>query len=208
MGLKSVQVIVLQNGARLPLTSQEFPPQTDSVELKLNLSALKLKEGELQIEVTTGDQSIYHLGKGNVSQQQFRLTYDTRPPLISILSKAHNLNKGGSGLVTYRLNEEAEKTGVLIGDRFFPGFLLDSGFYASLIAYPYNMKEADFVPRVVAIDLAGNERQSGIYYRANNKKCRTRNIKLSDKFLLQKTPEFEPLVPQSSEPVDIFVYVN
>ncbi len=208
VGIKSVQVVVIQENNQLPLLKRDFPPQTRVADLELDLSVLKLKEGGLQIEVLTTDQSIYHLGKGNTTQQLFTLTYDTRPPIISVLSKAHNFTKGGSGLVTYSLNEEAEKTGVQFGEHFFPAYQQESGSYACLFAYPYYVKEKDFVPQVIARDLAGNERPAGIYYRANNKKFRQRKINISDRFLAQKTPEFEALVEDASDPLKIFLQVN
>lgn len=208
MGVKTVQAFVIQGASRLPLVQRDFPPQTNVVDLELDLSVLKLKEGGLQIEINTTDQSVYHLGKGNSTQQLFSFTYDTRAPIISIRSKAHNFTKGGSGLVTFSLNEDAEKVGVQFGDYFFPAYLQDGGFYACLIAYPYNVKESDFVPRIVARDLAGNERQMGIYYRAKNKKFRHRKINISDRFLSQKIPEFEALAPDETDPVQIFLYVN
>ncbi|MCD6582131.1 MAG: M23 family metallopeptidase [Desulfuromusa sp.] len=207
-GIKNVQVVVIQGNNQYPLLKRDFPPQARVADLDLDLSVLKLQEGGLQIEVLTTDQSIYHLGKGNSTQQLFTLTYDTRAPVISLLSKAHNFTKGGSGLVVFGLNEEVETAGVQFGDYFFPAFQQESGNYACLVAYPYNVKESDFVPRVMARDLAGNERQLGIYYRATNKKFRQRKINISDKFLAQKIPEFETLAPDISEPLDIFLYVN
>ncbi len=207
-GLKDVLVNVIHEGQRLQLVNQTVPPQTKELQLELDLAPLKLKDGQIQVEVQAGDRSIYHLGAGNRSQQLFNFNYDTRAPIISILSKAHNFTKGGSGLVTYRLNEEVETTGVQVGEHFFPAFQQDSGIYACLFAYPFDMPDADFVPRVFATDLAGNERQAGIYYRANVKKFRHRKINLSQKFLQQKTPEFETLVPGSNEPLDIFLHVN
>jgi murein DD-endopeptidase MepM/ murein hydrolase activator NlpD len=207
-GIKSVQVTVIQGANRLPLLQREFPPQNKVADLELDLSALKLKQGGFQIEIATTDQSVYHLGEGNSYQQLFTFSYDTRAPIISILSKAHNLTKGGSGLVFFSLNEDVEMTGVQFGNYFFPAFQQDSGNYACLFAYPYNVKESDFVPRVVARDLAGNERRLGIYYRAKNKKFRHRKINISDRFLTQKIPEFEALAPDASSPIDIFLYVN
>lgn len=207
-GIKNVQVVVIQGNNQYPLLKRDFPPQARVADLDLDLSVLKLQEGGLQIEVITTDQSIYHLGKGNSTQQLFTLTYDTRAPVISLLSKAHNFTKGGSGLVTFGLNEEVETAGVQFGDYFFPAFQQESGHYVCLVAYPYNMKEKDFVPRIMARDLAGNERQLGIYYRATNKKFRQRKINISDKFLARKIPEFETLAPDISEPLDIFLYVN
>jgi len=208
MGIKNVQVIVIQEGKQTPLLKRDFPPQTRVADLELDLSVLKLKEGGLQIEVITTDQSIYHLGKGNTTQQLFTLTYDTRAPIISILSKAHNFTKGGSGLVIFGLNEEVEISGVKFGDYFFPAYQQESGHYACLFAYPYDVKESAFVPRVIALDLAGNERQLGMYYRAKNKKFRQRKINISDRFLAQKIPEFESMVTDIDDPVDIFLYVN
>jgi len=208
MGIKNVQVVVIQGNNQYPLLKRDFSPQSRVADLDLDLSVLKLQEGGLQIEVITTDQSIYHLGKGNSTQQLFTLTYDTRAPVISLLSKAHNFTKGGSGLVAFGLNEEVETAGVQFGDYFFPAFQQESGNYACLVAYPYNVKEKDFVPRVMARDRAGNERQLGIYYRATNKKFRQRKINISDKFLAQKIPEFETLAPDAGKPLDIFLYVN
>ncbi len=208
MGIKTVQVVVIQGNNRLPLLQRDFPPQTHVVDLDLDLSVLKLKEGGLQVEINTTDQSVYHLGKGNSSHQLLGFTYDTRAPIISVRSKAHNFTKGGSGLVTFSLNEDAEKVGVQFGDYFFPAYLQDAGFYACLVAYPYNVKESAFVPRIVARDMAGNERQMGIYYHTKNKKFRHRKINISDRFLAQKIPEFEALAPDETDPVKIFLYVN
>ncbi|SDZ95739.1 Peptidase family M23 [Desulfuromusa kysingii] len=207
-GIKNIQVVVIQKNNQLPLLKRAFAPQTAVADMDLDLSALKLQEGELQIEVTSTDQSIYHFGKGNTIKQLFTLTYDSRAPVISLHSKAHNFTKGGSGLATFSLNEKVSSTGVLFGDYFFPAYQQESGNYACLFAYPYNVKESDFVPRIIARDLAGNERQLGMYYRANNKKFRQRKINITDKFLSQKAPEFETLAPDIENPLDVFLYIN
>lgn len=208
MGLKNVQVHLIQGSNRLPLLQQDFTPQTTTFEQQLDLSGLNLEQGQLRIEVSATDQAIYHFGKGNTLQKLFDLTYDTRPPVISILSKAHNFTKGGSGLVTFKLDEEADQAGVQFADHFFPAYLQDSGIYACLFAYPYYVEESSFVPRVVARDRAGNERQAGLYYRANPKNFRQRKINISKNFLDLKTPEFEALVPDGKSPLDTFLYVN
>lgn len=208
MGLKNIEVTVIQGADRIPLIKRDFPAKTSVTDIEIDLSSLKLKQGDIQIEVLANDHSIYHLGKGNSAQEIYSLTYDTRPPVISILSKAHNFTKGGSGLVTFSINEESENVGVQFGDYFFPAYMQDSGAYACLFAYPYDTTEKIFVPRVVARDLAGNERQAGIYYRAKNKKFRHRQIKVSDSFLTQKIPEFESIVSDQGEPIDIFLEIN
>ncbi|MBN1958940.1 MAG: M23 family metallopeptidase [Desulfuromonadales bacterium] len=208
MGLKHLEVKVLQGNNQLSLVERDFPAQTGVADIDLDLSSLRLEDGGIQIEVLVTDQSIYHLGKGNSQREVYSLTYDTRAPVISILSKAHNFTKGGSGLVTFSLNEDVATAGVRFAEHFFPAYRQEAGYYACLFAYPYDAKESEFVPRVVAVDLAGNERQAGIYYRANEKTFRQRKINISKNFLAQKTPEFETLVPGVSDPLEIFLHVN
>ncbi len=208
MGIKNVQVVVVQGSERSPLLKRDFPPDTKQVDLELDLSVLKLQEGDLQIEISAIDQSIYHLGEGNSNQQVFSLTYDSKAPIISLLSRHHNFTKGGSGLVMFALNEEVETVGVKFANYFFPAYEQDSGDYACLVVYPYDIKDSDFVPRVFARDLAGNERQLGIYYRAKNVKFRQRTININDKFLEQKLPELEDLAPNIANSLDVFLYVN
>ncbi|MCK4501576.1 MAG: M23 family peptidase, partial [Desulfuromonadales bacterium] len=208
MGIKNVQVMVIQGTNRLPLLKRDFPPKTQQVDLELDLAVLKLQEGGVQIEVSTTDQSIYDLGEGNSTQQLFNLTYDSRAPIISLRSKAHNFTKGGSGLVVFGLNEEVATAGVKFGNYFFPAYQQDAGDYACLVAYPYNIKDEAFIPRIVARDLAGNERQLGIFYRAKKVKFRQRKINISEQFLAQKMPEFEALAPTAGESIDVFLHVN
>jgi len=207
-GLKTLLVETVQGGKRQILLQQDFPPQTLQAQLNLPLSDKKLTEGPLTIEVTSGDRAIYHLGKGNSSKLSFTLTYDSRPPIISILSRTHNFRHGGAGMVRYRLNEEVETSGLMIGEHFYPGFKQDSGDFIVLGSWPWNLKEANFVPRIMARDLAGNERQAGIYFHTIERKFRKRLINLSDSFLQQKAPEFETLAPGLSDPLEIFLKIN
>lgn len=208
IGLKNVKVNVVQGNNMRSLLVRDFPEQTKAIDLEIDLAGLKFNEGDLLIEITTGDRAIYHFGKGNVSSNSYSMSFDSRAPIISVLSKAHNFSRGGSGLVTFNVNEEVSSVGVQFGDLFFPAFQQDSGAYASLLTYPYYVKEKEFVPRIVARDMAGNERQAGIYYLAKYKSFRDRTINISDSFLAQKTPEFETMVPDAGQPIDIFLFVN
>ncbi|MEZ4484467.1 MAG: hypothetical protein R2864_07680 [Syntrophotaleaceae bacterium] len=122
----------------------------------MNLQEVKLKNGPLTLQVTATDQALLT----NTVSESFTLDYDSRPPVVSVLTRAHNLNQSGAGLVLYKVSEEVERSGVQIGDTFFPGYLQDEGFYACLFAFPFDMPQSQFLPRVVAVDKAGNERQS------------------------------------------------
>jgi murein DD-endopeptidase MepM/ murein hydrolase activator NlpD len=125
------------------------------------------------------------------------------------LSTAHNINQGGAGLVVYTISEPVEKTGVMVGGLFFPGHRQAAGTYLCLIAFPYDMNPATFVPKVLATDPAGNERLAGIYYHLNPKPFPTDRIEVSQKFLETKiVPDFQHYYPAITDPVELFLKVN
>ena len=203
-GLKNVVVTVTQDGQTVELLNSEFPRGTASQLLDLNLQNIKLKNGPLALQVTASDQALLT----NSITQSFNFDYDSRPPVVSVLTRAHNLNQSGAGLVLYKVSEEVERTGVQVGETFFPGYLQDDGFYACLFAFPYNMIQADFQPRVVAVDKAGNERKAGFYYHTNPRPAKKDRINLSQGFLDSKMPEFQDLYPEADNMLDIFLKVN
>lgn len=207
-GVKQLAVDLVQGDFRIQLEQREFPAGTGTASIALNLADLKLREGDFQIEVTSGDHAIYHFGKGNVAAQTFTLTFDSRPPAISVVSRAHNFTRGGSGLVTFTLNEPVSRVGVMFEDHFFPAFAQPSGIYVSAITFPHYLKPDQFVPRIVAVDLAGNERQAGIYYRANDRSFRQRQINITDSFLDMTLPEFIHQVPVFETPLATFLHIN
>jgi murein DD-endopeptidase MepM/ murein hydrolase activator NlpD len=203
-GLKNLLVTITQGDKTVELLRSEFPRGTASQLLDLSLKDIKLNNGPLSIQVTAADQALL----ANSISQSFIFDYDSRPPVVSVLSRAHNLNQSGAGLVLYKISEEVERSGVQIGELFFPGYLQDEGFYACLFTFPFNMTQADFLPRVIAVDTAGNERKAGFYYHTNPRPAKRDNINLSQRFLDSKMPEFQDLYPDADNMLDIFLRVN
>jgi hypothetical protein len=138
----------------------------------------------------------------------FTVAYDARPPVISPLSTVHNLNRGGAGVIVYTINEEVEKSGVQVGDRFFPGHQQASGAYIAFFAFPWDMTVAQFSPKLLAVDLAGNERQTGFMHHVNHREHPKDRIDITDNFLAAKMPEFEPFFPGIASPIELFLKVN
>jgi len=203
-GLKTVLVTITQGDKTVELLRSEFPRGTTSQLIDLSLKDIKLNNGPLSIQVTATDQALLT----NSIDQNFVFDYDSRPPVVSVLSRAHNLNQGGAGLVLYKISEEVEHSGVQVGEDFFPGFLQDEGFYACLFTFPFNMTQTDFLPRIIAVDTAGNERKQGFYYHSNARPATHDNIPLSQQFLDSKMPEFQDLYPDADNMLDIFLRVN
>jgi murein DD-endopeptidase MepM/ murein hydrolase activator NlpD len=207
-GLKVVDVNLVQGDLRISLDRQEFQTPLEQTTIELSLEGLRLREGTFTVEVSATDQAIYRLGKGNTAEASFELLNDSRPPAISVISRAHNFTRGGAGLVTYSLDEPVKRSGVVFGDHFFPAFQQPSGMYVSAVTFPYYLDPKEFVPRIVAVDLADNERQAGIYYRANNQQFRQRQINITDSFLDMTLPEFIHQVPSFDTPLETFLHIN
>lgn len=207
-GLRRASVSAVQDGNSRVLFEGEFPLQTKTTPVELSLAGLGLKDAPFELIVRVTDRSIYHLGQGNTAEFRASLEFDSKPPVISIRSRTHNLNQGGTGLIIYRVSEEISRSGVLLGERFFPGFRQPSGDYACLFSLPYDVDVRNITPRLIAEDLAGNQRQTGFNHYANPRQAVQTRIDLSDHFLETKMPNFQHLYPEASDMLEIFLKVN
>ena len=127
-------------------------------------------------------------------------TFDNTPPGVAVLSTAHNIIRGGAGLVVYTVSKEVERTGIVFGDRFCPGYRQSGNFYVCLFPFPYNMEPDQYVPRVLAVDRAGNERLVGINYHLLGKAFSTDRINLADSFLEKIGRGIQEQVPAGKTP--------
>ncbi|MGA7826873.1 MAG: M23 family metallopeptidase [Geobacteraceae bacterium] len=203
-GLKDLTVTVSQNGKETKLVDISFPAGTDRRTVPLPLSKLGLKDGPMVINIDAADNALL----ANHAKQNLPVVFDSRPPTISVLTTAHNFNQGGSGLTLFHVSEKVRRAGVQVGSYFFPAFLQKDGIYACLFAFPYNMKPSDFVPRVVAVDLAGNERTTGIYFHTRLKTPKSDRINISQEFITLKAPDFQHYFPDTKDPLQLFLRVN
>ncbi|MCD6527572.1 MAG: M23 family metallopeptidase [Desulfuromonas sp.] len=206
-GLAAVEVKILQNGHQFVVLEKSYPLDTPSATEQLPLNNLLLEDGPLTVQISVRDRAIYHFGKGNVQESALNLTRDSRPPIISILSTAHNLNQGGAGLIAYSVSEPVTKSGIQIGDYFFPGYQQSNGNYLCLFAFPYNV-DSSKVPRLIAVDQAQNQGMGGFYYHLNRRNFRSDRIGISERFLNSKMPQFQHLFPEAKTPLEIFLKVN
>ena len=208
-GLNIVQVTATQGGEKHIILSQTFPTKTTEWSATFSLSGAKLKEGPLELQISCTDKSWNHMGKGNTRVIERSLVMDTIAPVIGVVSRQHNITIGGSGLVVYTLSEPAPKTGVVVGKYFFPGFRdADTNDYLCFFSFPYDANTTTDVPKVIAVDEAGNESLTGIYYHLIPKKFRKDNIRISDRFLEQKMSQFKTTFPEANNSLDLFLKVN
>ena len=205
-GLRNVTAFVQQGEIKANVLVKDYSGDSrESVET-VDLSQAALQDGPFTLQIKA-KASLYKYS-GRTTSQIHSFTLDTTPPAVAVLTTAHNIIKGGAGLVIYTASNDVERTGVVFGDRFVPGYLQEGERYACLFPFPYNMENDKFVPRVVAIDKAGNERMAGINFHLLIKPFSTDRINLSDSFLEKVSSEFKNKFPQAQTPLEIFLKAN
>jgi hypothetical protein len=213
-GLRQVRAWVRQGEKTTPLLAEDFPSRGThrrAVKLALDVKALGLAEGPATLVAAAQDHSLWAF-KGNSVFREVAVTVDTQPPRLDVLAGGPTyVNRGGVGLVTYRLSEDPAVTGADVNGVFFPGYPEKSGgkgAYVAYFAFPHDAPAGAGVT-VLAKDVAGNEVRRAFPIRLLEKVFVADTIDVSDRFLGTKLPEFraaDPALP--ADPVQAFLVVN
>jgi murein DD-endopeptidase MepM/ murein hydrolase activator NlpD len=220
-GLRRLWVGLLKDGKEVVLHESDFPSaglfkggrlKQTSIKVALAPSKLGFGDGEAILRMVVLDYSWRDWWKGNKTYLEKTVVIDTRPPEIEVLSRAHNINQGGAGLVIFRTSESCSQSGVQVGDKFFPGyggFFADPLIYITFIALGYEQGR-DIDMRIRAVDPAGNRAESSFYYHIRRKVFRKDTINLSDGFINRKISEFASQISPgaSTSAVDAFLEIN
>jgi len=207
-GLKSTKVVVSQGDKQITLLDQTYASPIKEVTEKFSLEPAGLRDGPFTLTVTATDRSFGNFGSGNTTVLTKNLTLDTIPPRIEVTSLAHNVRQGGVGAVSFSLSEEPEVAGVLVGDELFPAFKMDNGRYFGLYVFPYDMDPKMFVPKIKAVDKAGNEALTSFRFTAIPRKFRQDKINISDNFLESKMPQYYNIITDTRDNLQIYLRVN
>lgn len=205
-GLQSLQVVARQGAQETILAQQEFAGEQSS-EVVLNLEKAGLSDGSVELDISVRDQSLFPFGNGNRAQQSLSLTLDRQPPQISLISAITPLWQGGAATIVYKVSEETTRSGVEAGNFFFAGYQQADGRYLCIVPFPVAANPATYAPKLVAVDLAGNETAVSPGLRLLARKFPQAKINVSDAFIAAKTEEFQELVPEGSG-LELFLKVN
>ncbi|MDA3918266.1 MAG: M23 family metallopeptidase [Deltaproteobacteria bacterium] len=152
-----------------------------------------MTDGEATIRIKVSDYSWRGWNSGNILNIEKKVIIDSKPPKVDVLTKRHNIEKGGTGLIIYELFEEDIKSGVKAGDDFFPGHsgLFDNkNIYTAFFALNDTQGPGTKLV-VIAEDAAGNITKRGFYHYIRDTKFKTDILNISDSFLNRKMPEFD-----------------
>lgn len=220
-GIRSIWIALLKDGKEYVLLEESLPKggflfgsgvQESAFPITVVPKKLGVSDGKAMLRIVVRDHSWRGFFKGNKRYVEKEVTIDTRPPEVTILSKFHYLNQGGTGLVVYQVSEAVSKTGVYVGDVFFPGYAGNFDDKRNKLAFfALNYKQGPGTKIVVyASDAAQNSVRRGFRYNIKRRVFRKDSINISDKFLNWKMPELEADISDTAglTPVDIFIKVN
>lgn len=217
-GLRKIYVGIGQNGKDKTIHSQSFPhsllrkDRVHQVNLNLEIEprTLGFREGEATLTVSVKDYSLNGFFRGNHTLIKRKIIIDTLPPHLTVLTSFHYLSRGGSGLIIYKIHEEIARSGVKMGDLFFPGFkgkLSQKEVYLAYFAVPYDASSPVKMD-LVAKDYAGNETVVEFPYHVRKKIFKKDKIRLSKDFLSKVKVRFASKPGSPDGPLDIFSWVN
>ena len=226
-GLREVKVSIQQEGKEKTLFSRTYENSgieelflgsgvtQDSFDIPVEFWKYGMADGKAVIKVYASDYSWHGWNKGNRVYAEKEVIIDTKAPKISVLTKKHNVERGGTGLVIYRLYEKGIKSGVRVGDNFFPGYpgmFDDENVRACFFALDHTQGPGTEI-YVSAEDKAGNMSKRGFYYYIRDDSYRTDVLNISDSFLERKMPEIDVGADRDFEKFDNpllekFLYVN
>jgi murein DD-endopeptidase MepM/ murein hydrolase activator NlpD len=195
--LAAVEVRVVQQGTAHPVLTEDLSASATRTLRKpvtLDAGALKLQEGPAELEINARD-TLWRPRPARGPRLVHRFTVDLTPPKLELKTATGYIKHAGAGIVVYR-PEGAMRSGVRIGNEFFPGvpgLAQDPAVHVALFVIPYNTPAV--APSVVAVDEAGNERVIGVPVTFLPVHFPKDTINLTEAFLRRKMPELAPQTP-------------
>ncbi|MBW2609695.1 MAG: M23 family metallopeptidase [Deltaproteobacteria bacterium] len=218
-GLNKLKVSYSQGGREVSVYQKQFPFEgllnrqgvhSFESEVVIDPSSLHLAQGRMDLNVHVWDYSRRGGGDGNMTLAHHKMTVDTVPPAIRAISRMHNINIGGAGLVVYQTSSDTEESGVYVNNHFFPGFPAGAdskpGIHVAYFAVPH---DSDLNPSIYlrAKDRAENSSNATFYHHLRRKKFRKERMNISDRFLKRVLPYFS-FYQLDSEENDIEKYMK
>lgn len=203
------ETVLFENRFRRSEPGDPIAPVTsESRSLELDPATLELPDGDATLVLRATDASWAGFGDGNEAERAIPIRVDTRAPTIAITSGLTYVRRGGAALVRYRVDEASARSGVRVGDAYFPALARTGGERLALFAIPVEAADSPTI-EVVAVDAFGNEEAIPFDARVRERSTATTPIALSDRFLDHVERTFsEQVETDANTPTDTFRWVN
>jgi len=197
-GVRHARVWLEAGGKDYELADQEYPGSIltgaelgieRELEIVLKPKELGVADGSATLQAEVSD----YAWIPNTTVLQIPLTIDTTPPRASLLTGLTYVRRGGSELAVYTVEDKVSKSGVAVGDKFFPGFLdpHDAKRHLAFYAIPADAA-ADVKPALVAVDAAGNQTRIPLSISLMERSFPSDTLPLTDEFMAAKVAEILP----------------
>jgi len=158
------------------------------------------KEGTVwRLTIVVKDKSLWNYIDENIAIKTLKIVADTKPPVISLLAKSATMARGGSALIIFQAEDaNLKKTYILSGGLQFQAVpYRKKGYFAALIAWPFQKKRVDIF--IVATDIGGNISKKKVTFPKVHRKYKVSQIVVSDRFLNGKITEVAKKDPKASK---------
>lgn len=202
-GIRALKVSYSQGSSEVILLEMRFPFEGLMNEngirkfnktFELDPVQLRLAQGRLDLTIQVWDYSRRNGGDGNMHLIKHSMIIDSIPPAVRALSRMHNVNIGGTGLVIYSTSSDTVESGLYVNNLFFKGFPAGAeakdGTSLVYFALPFDTG-TDPEIYLWAKDRAGNTARATFYYKILPKKFRSDKLNLSDSFFKRVLPYFD-----------------
>ena len=211
-GIKSYE-IKLKSGTLEEVIAKSAEPNIGK-KVVLNLKLPNMDAKQIQLSVTTTDTSKWHFFKGNTAKKNVILIVDKNIPDAEVINNSYAIGRGGSAVAVVKVNDENLKDKYILIDnkyRFNLTPFVKKGYYAALIAWPYN--ENNFDAELIAEDKAGNKTQIHIpyYWKTNGiYKLKNKKLTITDGFIqnVARRVLIRSGIQVPNDPVKIFKLEN
>ncbi len=207
-GIQALTVTVHRGSQSMVVVKEKYAELQKKRQVSFNLKDTKLPAGSFELEIKAQDGSFAGFGFGNSKTLRLPVMLDVDPPRIAVKTVAPAIRRGGAALIVYTTSEEVDKTGVQLGQMFFPAFRQPTGGYACLFPFPIKYRPAEYYPEITARDLAGNVTSSRLPIHAGNRVFRSDTLSIPDSFLNFKAAELAQICPEKTTPLEQYLCAN
>ena len=219
-GLAWSRVEVESGGATTVLANDVYPATSwrgsnlfeTTITKPLAPAENKLGEGPATLRVFAGDYSWLRWARTEHPLLETTFTIDLTAPTVEVLSQQHYLKLGGLDFMLYKTSPDAIKSGVAVGNYFFPGtagLFEDASIRAAFFAVPQDL-DTKATAKAVAEDAAGNRREVTFHTVVKPRTFADKTLEIDDAFLERKVPEILTAggLPAQPDLVQGYLYVN
>ena len=221
MGLRVAKVSIKQEGPAGIIIEKAFPYNgllnkkgihSFQDEFMVDPSKLNLVQGQASLVVEVYDFSKRRGGDGNLAIIEHKMVIDTIPPSMTPVTRHHNLNMGGSGLIIYKISSDVVESGVFVNDLLFPGMPYTNDpkkeIHICYFAFPYHAKK-DTPLYLWAKDRADNETRKPFFHHIRQSRFRKDTIRISDRLMEGMISSFPShIFKAGSSIVEKYLFLN